>query len=243
MRADVERVRAAMTHPGLKGGEFEKIFRQFLRQYVPAALDISTGQAVDSKGGVSKQMDVILSDARKTPILYQTDETRVVPIECVYSVIEVKATLTQGDLDSILENMLSVKLLQKLAHQPEDNLISRTVNMYGQQWPIWPVNYYVFAFGGADLMSIAKGLQEVTTTRALPANTRVDMVCILDQGVICNLMSDGLFDALPTPSSTLNVCNTTKSLLLFYSLASRYFNQAWLPSFRFTDYVGAITFD
>lgn len=71
MRADVERARAAMNHAGLKGSEFEKTFRKFLRQYLPASLDISTGQVVDSKGGVSKQLDVIIADAAKTPILYR----------------------------------------------------------------------------------------------------------------------------------------------------------------------------
>jgi hypothetical protein len=243
MRSDVERARAAMNHAGLKGGEFEKTFRKFLRQYLPASLDISTGQAVDSKGGVSKQLDVIISDARKTPIFYQTDETRVVPIECVYAVIEVKAKLTLGDVESIFQNMRSIKQLQKTAHQPENSLITLSVNMYGQEWPIWPVNYYVFAFEGADLISIAERLQQLTIDSALAPASRVDMVCILDRGVICNRTTEGGFDALPTPTSSLFVCNTTKSLLLFYSLASRYFNQSWLPSFRFTDYLGEMNFD
>jgi hypothetical protein len=47
MRADVERARAAMNRAGLKGSEFEKMFRRFLRDYLPASLDISTGQVVD----------------------------------------------------------------------------------------------------------------------------------------------------------------------------------------------------
>jgi hypothetical protein len=69
------------------------------------------------------------------------------------------------------------------------------------------------------------------------------MVCVLDRGVICNRALDGTFDGLPTPTSSLFVCNTNKSLLLLYTLASRYFNQTWLPSFRFKDYLGEMTFD
>lgn len=243
MRADVENARAAISHAGLKGGEFEKTFRKFLRQYLPASLDISTGQAVDSKGGVSKQLDVIVADTAKTPILYQTDETRVVPIECVYAAIEVKANLTLQKVDSIFENMLSVKQLQKTAHQPENSVIVRSVKMYGQDWPIWPVNYFVFAFAGTELAGIAQRLQELTTRNAAPPHSRVDMVCVLDRGVICNRALDGTIDALPTPTSSPFVCNTSKSLLLFYTLASRYFNQTWLPSFRFKDYLGDMTFD
>lgn len=209
----------------------------------PEALDISTGQVVDSHGGISRQMDVIISDTAKTPILYQTDETRVVPIECVYASVEVKASLTLGDVDTVFQNMQSVKQLKKTAFLPENGNITRSVDMYGQNWAIWPVNYYVFAFGGVDLTSIAQRLQQLTIEAAAPAASRVDMVCILDRGVICNRTSDGLFDALPTPTSNLFVCNTAKSLLLFYTLATRYFNQVWLPSFRFKDYLGAMTFD
>lgn len=243
MRADVERARAAMDHAGLKGSEFEKTFRNFLRQYLPASLDISTGQVVDSRGGVSKQLDVIIADTAKTPILYQTDETRVVPIECVYAVIEVKANLTLAEIESIYQNMQSIKQLKKAAYQPENSVIIRSVNMYGQDWPIWPVNYYVFAFDGVDLMTIVQRLQELTIDSAAPTASRVDMVCVLDRGVICNRLSDGSFDALPTPTSNLFACNTAKSPLLFYTLASRYFNQTWLPSFRFLDYLGEMTFD
>lgn len=165
------------------------------------------------------------------------------PIECVYAVVEVKGSLTLGEVDTVFRNMQSVKQLKKTAYLPENGIMTRSVNMYGQDWPIWPVNYYVFAFGGADLTSIAQRLQQLTIEAAAPAASRVDMVCILDRGVICNRTSDGLFDALPTPTSNLFVCNTAKSLLLFYTLATRYLNQAWLPSFRFKDYLGAITFD
>lgn len=243
MRADVERARAALSHAGLKGGEFESTFREFLRQYLPSSLDISTGQTVDSRGGVSKQLDVIVSDAAKTPILYQTAEARVVPIECVYALIEVKANLGLSEVDAVFENMRSVKHLQKAAYIPENNLIVRSVNMYGQEWRIWPVNYFVFAYEGANLMSIAQRLQDLTNVNAATLPSRIDMVCILDRGVICNRLADGSFDALPTPTSNLFVCNTTKSLLLFYTLVSRYFNQTWLPSFRFRDYLGEMTFD
>jgi hypothetical protein len=44
-RADLEAVRQALTHSGLKGGEFEEIFRRFLRDYLPKSLEISTGKS------------------------------------------------------------------------------------------------------------------------------------------------------------------------------------------------------
>lgn len=155
--------------------------------------------------------------------------------------IEVKANLTLAEADSIFENMKSVKQLKKTAYLPDRGSITRRVQMYGKDWPIWPVNYFVFAFEGAELKSVAQRFQDLTM--GAPPEARVDMVCVLNRGVICNQNQDGSFSALPSASSHLFTCNTSKSLLLFYALASNYFNQTWLPSFRFNDYLGEITFD
>ncbi len=243
MRADFEGARAAMTHPALKGNAFEETFRAFLSQYLPNSLDILSGQVVDSHDCTSKQMDVIVTDSAKTPVFYQSDNARVVPVECVYSVIEVKANLTLANVDSVFENMKSVKQLKKTAYIPENGVITRTLQMYGKDWSIWPVNYFVFAFESADLNSVAQRLQKLAIDCAAPPEARVDMVCVLDRGVICNQHTNGLIDALPNASSNLIPYSTSKSLLLFYALVSHYFNQAWLPSFQFKDYLGKILFD
>lgn len=42
--------------------------------------------------------------------------------------------------------------------------------------------------------------------------------------------------------SSWQICRTSRSLLLFYALLSNYFNQAWLPNFRFKDYLGNLEF-
>lgn len=68
MRSDLEKARNALPHPGLKDSSFEDVFRKFLREYLPETLDISTGILVDANGNSSRQIDVIISDAAKTPI-------------------------------------------------------------------------------------------------------------------------------------------------------------------------------
>ncbi len=243
MRAEVEQARAAIAHAGLKGGEFEKILKTFLRRHLPSSLDISAGQLVDSKGGVSKQLDVIISDTAKTPILYQNGDVRVVPAECVYSVVEVKAHLGVSDLDGVFENMQSVKGFQKTAYQNEIDIIDRRVNMYGHKWSIWPINYFVFAYDGADLDAIRQRLDILHTANASPVHSRIDLVCVLDRGVICNRDPNGMVSGLPSPTTHLAAFNTTKSLLLFYVLCSEFLNQAFLPTFRIVDYVRKINFD
>jgi len=241
MRSDFEEARRALEHPGLKGASLEESFRSFLKDYLPRSLDVSTGILLDSHGGVSRQLDVIISDSLKTPIFYRSGDIRVIPVECAYAVIEVKAYLGANELDRVFQNMESVRSLRKIAYVKED-VITYSVNLYGKEWEIWPINYYVFAYDSIELMTLAKYINERHQNKKLPEHLRIDTVCVLDKGVICNQTADGKFDALPQPGSQLYVCETARSLLLFYALTSRYFNQARLPNFRFTDYLGRMKF-
>ena len=240
MRADMEAARSALIHPGLKGSAFEEAFRNFLRDYLPGNLEVSTGLLVDSCGATTRQLDVIISDRAKTPILYRSAETRVIPVECAYAVIEVKARLDTAELDNVLANMESVRSLQKLAYQPEFPLV-RNVTIYGRQVPIWPVMYFLFAYEGIDLQTLATNLAARQMNR--PLDRRIDMICVLDQGVICNCPPDqSMYTCVPTPGSLLVPCRTRRSLLLFYTLLSGPLNQVWLPTFQFGSYLGQMTF-
>ena len=138
--------------------------------------------------------------------------------------------------------MLSVRRLVKSAYLPESDLIVRKVRAYGGEHAIWPVNYFVFAYDSPPLMSVAELIPQRTLNAQLPLGSRLDAVCVLNEGVICNKLANEMFSALPDPGSSWSVCRTPRSLLLFYALLSQYFNQAWLPNFRFTDYLGQLEF-
>ena len=242
MRSDFEKARGVLKHPGLKGKSFEETFRVFLGTYLSRSLDVSTGVLVDAHGGVSRQIDVIISDNAKTPIFYRSGDTRVIPVECAYAVIEVKANLDGDELDRVFENMESVRMLKKTAYFKPTGAISYSVKLYGSEREIWPINYYVFAYDSINLMTLAKHIHKRHQIRELPEHSRIDTVCVLDKGVICNQLAYGILNALPEPGSDLYVCETARALLLFYALTSRYFNQARLPNFRFSDYLGKMTF-
>lgn len=242
MRSDLAEVRSAVQHSGLKGSSFEEILRRFLISYLPATLDISTGIIVDSSGKTSRQIDVIVSDAAKTPIFYRSGDTRVVPIEGVYAVIEVKGTLTAQELEKAFENMKSVRALQKTAYIASSGPIINKKLMYGREWDAWPTNYYVFAFDSAPLGKLGSLLASWYTEESLPEWQRIDTICVLNRGVILNQCEDGLFDALPSPGSIVGNYETERALLLFYALISRYMFQAEIPPFRFTDYLGKLEF-
>ena len=241
LHSDFEETRAATTHPGLKGATNEENVREFLRKYLPKSLDISRGIIVDSENNQSHEMDLIISDTAKTPIFYEKNNIRVIPVECVYSVIEIKAYLDSSQLDRIFENMLSVKNLNKKAWK-EIGPIIHSHTMYGKEWGIWPVNYFVFAYDSIDLPNLAKKMNSKNNELKLSPWSRVDTICVLNKGVILNKTPDGMFSPLPDASTTTTYTKTKNALLLFHTLISGLLSEARMPTFVFKDYLKGLTF-
>lgn len=242
MRSDLAEARSALEHPGLKGDSFEEVFRRFLRAYLPSNLDVATGAVVDSRGESSRQLDIIISDASKTPVFYRSGDNRVIPIEGVYSAIEVKANLDPSELDRTYENMKSVRGLQKTAYVTGEGPIVERKQLYGRAWEAWPTNYFVFAFDSSPLDVLTDRLNFLHLKDSAPEYERIDTICVLNSGVILNQIPPDMFDALPQPGSVLGYYETDRALLLFYALISRYVFQAEIPPFRFTDYLSKLNF-
>jgi hypothetical protein len=240
MRAEFESARAALSHSGLKGTAFEGTVKNFFREYLPDRLGVATGQLVDSTGSLSKQLDVVIFDKSKSPILYENNGVQVIPVECAYAVIEVKARLDARELPSIHANMLSVKNLKKTAYYDGNSAIVETNTLYGQEWKHWPTNYFVFGFESPDPRTMQVPVIEYHNSSLQQPHMRIDLMCILDRGVFLNLTPGGQFDSLPSFNSMPVYVATNHSLLLFYTLVVHLMNQARMPNFRFNDYIGKI---
>jgi uncharacterized protein DUF6602 len=240
MRKDFTKAQKALKHSGLKGSANEEAVRQFLRQYFPKTIEISSGVIVDAKGGQSRQLDIILNDAANTPIFFQSADTRVIPVECTYAVIEVKAYLDKSELEKAYQNMKSVKVLSKIGFFKPVSPIKHTHNLYGKKWSYWPVHHFVFAYDSPGIESVLINLNSLQEKDEV--HNRIDTVCVLDKGVILNQGSDGIFSCLPTPGSVLKVSLTTKPLLFFYTLTSLILNQASMNPFSILPYLDKIKF-
>lgn len=238
LQADLQAARSSIEHAPSKGAANEKAAIEFLRSRIPRNLDLSSGFLVDSKGGVSRQLDIIIHDTAKTPILYEKEGLRVIPVECAYAVIEVKTVLSRSDFESCIKNMKSAKSLIKSAFY-EEGIVARPTLAYGSEYKDWPLMYFVFAYESSPLHSIADWLnREFNET---PIDKRIDSIFSLERGLVTNVDGDKAF-AIPNPSSKIAIYKKD-SLLLFYSLIIHYLNQVYMRNFRFSDYLGSLQFD
>ena len=141
MRIDFEESRDALNHPTLKGDAAEEIVRDFFKKYLPKNLTITSGIVIDSEGHFSKQIDIIICDAFKSPVFYEKKDIRVIPIETVYAVIEVKSVLKGGQISSICDNMNSIKKMKKQAFYIPSGAIIKKYKFYDSYTDHFPVLY------------------------------------------------------------------------------------------------------
>jgi len=240
MKSDFVKAQKSLSHSGLKGNANEETVKNFLIQYLPKTVDITTGILVDSTGNKSRQLDIIICDSAKTPIFYQSGETRVIPIECAYAVIEVKAYLDKAELEKAYKNMQSVKALEKKAYFEQRGAIVSTKTLYGKEWSYWPIQHFVFAFDSPSLETVLNNLNRFQNHNEI--HKRIDSICILEKGVIMNQTQTGMFSALPESGSKLVASFTSKPLLLFYALISVILNQASMSYFNLTSYIKEMKF-
>jgi len=105
-----------IAHPGELGADREEIVRQFLRSYLPKRFDVSTGFAFDSKGDVSQQLDIVISNSLVCPRFETTGGRRYFPCESIVAVGQVKSSVdTREESHKAMANLESVKALDRSA--------------------------------------------------------------------------------------------------------------------------------
>lgn len=236
--ASIRASRAAFSHSLTKGESAEAALREFFKSYYPDSIGVARGQVMDSRGAMSKQLDVILYDAHRTPVLYTDRESgaRLIPVEGVIAAVESKMNLKAADIPSIVESARVLKQMNRDAYFIQENpVIVHEVSAYGATWPRLPVMYFVFAFEGPGMDTVADALNSAHAN--LPTHLRIDLTCILDKGIVLNEVPSGNINALPTPDSFLCGYPTNHSLLMFHILVSQYVLQADLPPIDIKRYI------
>lgn len=100
-----------LMHSGIRGRAREIFSKDLLSPFLSPNIGTCTGIIVDSSGGSSLQIDIIIYDKTLIPSLMFTGEEGIVPIESVLATVEVKSILTSDELKKSIINSHSVKNL------------------------------------------------------------------------------------------------------------------------------------
>jgi len=210
LRARFEECDAGGKHHVEKGQRREGVVLEFLRGHLPPRYGVSRGEVVAATGEASRQMDALIYDAFRAPVLLESEGSRLLAAESIYAAIEVKPRLTVTELRGAVANLQSAKALSRAA----------VVGLGGPaRQPNPPVFGVIFSFESVDRRLVAQQLR--AHQEGLPPALWVDCVCVLDEAVLYRYSgAPGMWtpEAATSPTPLASVAAGHDSLLLFYLL-------------------------
>ena len=165
MLTEFEHTQTQIKHMGERGSEREAVLKSFLSAYLPTRYGISSGEIVDYQGGTSHQCDLIIYDHYNCPLLLAGRDVRIFPAESVLAVIEVKSVLSAKEIEDSIEKIRDLKDLTR-----ENGPIPGIIFAYKSGWEKEPIMRTV--------------IQLQKHYRQFKGHQLVDLICILDDGII-----------------------------------------------------------
>jgi hypothetical protein len=102
-----------ILHSGSKGTIRENILNKVIRPFLPSCYGLSGGEAFDKNGSVSKQLDLVVYDNVFSYLIPYIDNYIQFPCESIYGNIEIKSYLNQAEFIGSIENIQSLKKLNR----------------------------------------------------------------------------------------------------------------------------------
>ena len=112
---------ASLRHKGLKGTLREIVVRDLLRPFLPADIGVGTGEIITHDDHHSRQLDVVIYDKRILPPILLEEAVGLFPIESALFAVEVKSTLTAGELQTSHESALELLEFTYLVGQYDEH--------------------------------------------------------------------------------------------------------------------------
>ncbi len=107
-------ISSTIKHKGEKGRQRENGLAQFLRENLPEAYGVATGEIITFvDDSISPQCDVIIYDRLRMPIFGKLDAVQQIPIEGVYAIIETKSVLDTNALNDAARKFNKIRALPK----------------------------------------------------------------------------------------------------------------------------------
>lgn len=221
LEIDYKQLTSHIEHQGIKGNYREELLKRYLRDLIPSKYSIGTGIIVDANQEQSRQQDFFIYDNINSPVFLKMEAAQVIPIESVYAVIEVKSVLSKPELEKSVVNIRSVKRLELNPLESKFYVPSKENQTLGM----------IFAYScNTTVDTIINNLKEINERMNIPYNHQINMICILDKGVIVYIDKKDMNQITLMPSDDTIYTkvelqgNVEKNLTLFYLLLQHHLN-------------------
>ena len=251
LNAAINQIRSAIPHPGEAGMLIEQQFRFQLEEALPEKVGVSHGFVVDSHGGLSRQMDIILYDRLNTPRIFASDGTQMFPVESTYACGEIKTKLDASNLRDSFEKCASYKSLSRRAYfEPIGEPTTRTYILFGSEKSHWQSIFFCIAFESINSVLLQAQYNEIVKSGNLQVHEKIDTIIALSatdgRNVLINVsggLENGMpasesIDLLPSPGSELCSYPAKEPWSLFIMLLLRYMTQALMEPVNMLSYGG-----
>lgn len=242
MSASIEQIRQCIKHPGETGDLVEQVFRNQLQDLMPKKVGVANGFVMDSKGNISKQMDIILYDRLNTPRIFASEGAQIFPVESTYACGEIKTHMDVNQFKDSFEKCLSYKKLVREAYYPQCGPIQTKYLLFGDELDHWQSIFFCIATQSIDTAKLICTYKKfVGYTPSLLIHERIDTLVALDaeakhkkrnmllNGKVkepeSNIPQDKSIDLLPNHGSSICTYHAKEPWSLFIMLLLRYMVQ------------------
>ena len=252
--ASIRQIRASIPHPGEMGMLVEREFRSQLEEVLPEKIGVSHGFVVDSAGGVSKQMDIVLYDRMNTPRILASDGAQMFPVETTYACGEIKTKLDSPGLKDSFDKCLSYKTLERKAYYAESSVLITSYHLFGIPDDHWKSIFFCLAVESVSAEELLGAYNEITTSKNLRFHQRIDTVMALSatggvnmilHGSVARDPSTGVperVELLPGPDTQSYVFKAKEPWALFVMMLLEYMTRAPAEPVNMTRYGGTDSF-
>ena len=180
MSKAVAQIRSAIPHPGEIGGLVERVFRTHLVEILPEKVGVSNGFVVDSLGGVSRQMDIVLYDRQGTPRVFTSEGPQIFPVESTYACGEVKTKLNAKEIRDSFDKCKRYKNLVRRAYAVPSR--GRTHRLFGREYKHWQSVFFCVGAETVPARHLSAAYRKVVEAGHLAVEQRLDTVMALNAG-------------------------------------------------------------
>ncbi|EPR09969.1 DUF6602 domain-containing protein [Ruminiclostridium papyrosolvens] len=161
-----------IIHPRHRGDIREYDIKAIIKDIIPSSYAVTKGYAINNLSLISLEQDLLIYKKSSYSPFIKTSELEYLPIESIFTSIEIKSNLTHNELRKCILNCVSLKKLRynnsNYSYKKEEGL-----NLF----------YCIFAYKSE--LTIEKIISYLNDyNKDIPENLRINMIYILNEGLI-----------------------------------------------------------